>query len=75
VKDAKPRPILSKPSVLICHEKHGEVYFLVNDDEDLFRVALSIVRGRLKAGWWYGEPGDAPTPPDFTKEDVECCSY
>lgn len=66
-----PRPIIESPSLLVCHEKHGEVYFVVQNDEDIFRVALSIVRGRLRSGDWYCEPEGKPSKPDFTAEDIE----
>lgn len=72
-KKSQPRPVISEPSVLVCHEKHGERYFLVNDDEDLFRVALSILKGRFsqKEWYWFGELGPAPKPPGFTDDDVK----
>lgn len=64
------RPAVESPSVLICHEKHGERYYFVVNDEELFKAALSIVRGRLKEGYWYHEPGSPPTPPDYSEEDI-----
>jgi len=65
-----PRPIITEPSLVVCREKHGEFYFLVKEDEDVFRIALSILRGRLKTGW-YPAPGPKPADLDFTEEDVQ----
>jgi hypothetical protein len=65
------RPTVRGPSVVICHEKHGDLYFYVEDDVELFGVALSIVRGRLRSGHWYYKPEEEPrNKPDFTREDV-----
>ena len=66
------KPIVPEPKLLILREKHGNRNFLVKDDEDLFRISLSIVRGRQKQGWWYGTtPGAKPSGPGFTDKDVE----
>ena len=72
-KAARPvRPFISQPSIVVCHEKHGERYFLVNNDEDLFRVALSVLKGRFKSDWgWFYEPQAPPVAPGFTAEDIE----
>jgi hypothetical protein len=56
--------------LLVLDEKHGHHYFLVNNDADLARVSLSILAGRNKAGYWYGEPGEKPQPHDFTEESI-----
>jgi hypothetical protein len=66
-----PRPLVAEPSVLVLHEKHGEVYFHVPDEESLLRAALLVVKGRLKDGHWYYDPSnDAPKGPGMTKEQV-----
>jgi len=73
VKKPRPvRPFVEQPSIVICHEKHCERYFLVNNDADLFRVALSILKGRFKqTDWgWFIEPEAPPESPGFTAEDV-----
>ncbi len=57
-------------SVLVLREKHGERYYVVDNDQELFKVALNIVRGRLKEGHWYHPPGDPPVPPDYAEEDI-----
>lgn len=61
--------LVRKPSVLVAHEKHGDSYFHVPDDEALGRVALHILKERLKTGWLYVRP-EEPKPLDFTKEDI-----
>jgi hypothetical protein len=63
----KRRSIL-EATLLICHEKDGEVYFVVNSDEDLFRVALSILKGRFNMNWY--SKGQEPKNPDFTNADI-----
>jgi len=59
------------PKLLVCHEKHGEGYFHIPDEETLHKVALSILTGRYKQGYWYGLPS-VPNPPTYdTKEKVD----
>ncbi len=67
-----PRPILRQPSVLVLTEKHGSAYFLVRDDAELAKVCLSILKGRLKDGYWYGSIDELrkPDPPEFTRESI-----
>lgn len=45
-----------EPSVLVLHEKHGDDYWRVNDDAELNRAALEILRRRDAEGYWYLEP-------------------
>lgn len=72
VKKPRPaRPIIEQPTLVILHEKHGQWHFLVQNDEDLFRVALSVVRGRQKQGYWYEKAGPKPTEPGFTAAEIE----
>lgn len=66
-----PRPIVSVPSLLVFKEKHGERYFHVADDDAVYRVALHVLIGRQKEGYWYGAPTRVPKPPDVTAEGVE----
>ncbi len=64
-----PRPIVGSRSVLVLHEKHGNQYFVVDDDEGLFAAALTILRRRLMSDWYYG-PGTAPAPLDYVQDDI-----
>ncbi len=68
---AAPRPTVREPSVLVLKEKHGEQYFLVQSDQDLHRIALTIVKGRLKDRWYY-DPSeeDLPKKPELTEDEV-----
>jgi hypothetical protein len=66
----KERVYVKQRSVFVLKEKHAERYYVVDSDEDLFRIALNVVRGRLKSGYWYHEPGLPPPPPDYSEEDV-----
>ena len=71
-KPARPAPLIGRPSLLVLHEKHGDLYFHVPDEEALFKVALDIVAKRLRAGHWYLDPKDyEPKPPSVTKEQAE----
>lgn len=66
---SKPRPIVSRPSVLLLHEKHGVGVFPANNDEDLFASALLVLTGRFRQGHWYHEP-DKPRDLGYTREDL-----
>lgn len=63
------RPIVTEPMLLILHEKHGNLYFSIPDEETLFKVALDIVAKRDKAGYWYYAP-EKPKSPSMTEEEV-----
>lgn len=66
------RPVVEEPSLLICHEKHGDLHFHVPDEDAVFHTALDIVTKRLKAGHWYVNPKDyEPKNPGMTKEQAE----
>lgn len=67
----KERKYVEGQTVVVLKEKHCPRYYVVDTDEELFALALNIVRGRLLAGYWYNEPGDPPKEPDYTLEDVE----
>lgn len=65
------RPIIDRPSVLVCHEKHGQLYYHAPNDAALCRAALSILRMRLEAGHWYNDPTDElPPNPNMTDEQI-----
>lgn len=64
-----PRQIVTQRSVLVFKEKHGSVYYVVDNDDELFAVALAVVSGRLAMGYYYYDPGPAPTI-DLTKEKI-----
>lgn len=55
--------------ILIEHGKHGETYHDVTTDHQLGMACLAILRER-KEQEWYGDVGDAPTPPDFSEESI-----
>ena len=46
------------PSVLVLDEKHGYTYLDALTEEALHRSALSVLRGRLAAGYWYDNDDD-----------------
>ena len=54
------------PGVLVVKEKHGTAYFHAPDEETLHKVALLILTGRHKAGWYYAP--EKPKAPDYTNE-------
>lgn len=53
------------PGVVVLEEKHGTAYYNAPDEETLHKVALTILKGRHKAGYWYHKP-EAPKKPDYT---------
>jgi hypothetical protein len=68
----KPRPAIEEPSLLVLHEKHGDLYFHVPNEAALFKVALDIVEKRLRAGHWYLDPKDyEPKAPSVSKEQAD----
>lgn len=62
----KPREYI--PGVVVCEEKHGNRYYHAPDETTLHKIALMILGGRLKAGYWYYKPTakDKPKAPDYT---------
>lgn len=63
------RPQVTRPSVLVLHEKHGKQYFYVPDEEALFKAALEVLKARNCAHYYY-KP-EHPKDPGITKEQVE----
>ncbi len=53
------------PGVVVVTEKHETLYFHAPDEATLHRVALMILKGRKKSGYWYGKP-EEPKAPDYT---------
>ena len=66
-----PRPFVDGRSVLVLKEKHSDRYFVVDNDEELFAAAVMVLRGRLKAGHFYYDPGEPPPGPDFSQADAD----
>jgi len=59
------------PSVIICHEKHGDRIFNALTEEKLYESSLLILKERMKSGYWYHDPGDdKPKEPDYKKDDI-----
>lgn len=56
--------------MVVCKEKHGTRYYVVESEEELFRLSLNILRGRFKSGYFYHEPQGRPSPPDFKADDI-----
>ena len=50
-----PAPIVEFPMLLVLDEKHEPIHFLVTTDQELFALALRIVRARLARRWYSGE--------------------
>lgn len=42
-----------RPKLIIVEEKHNTFYYLANDEKEMARVALSILRRRHEEGYWY----------------------
>lgn len=60
------------PSVLVCHEKHGNRYFNALTEEDLYKSALKIVKERSGPDYcYYNDPEEfRASPPDIPREMV-----
>ncbi len=54
------------PGVVVVTEKHGTAYFHAPDEAALHKAALMTLKGRLKDGFWYDKPEQAPKAPDYT---------
>lgn len=67
-----PKPIITKPRLLVFREKHGNLYFYVDNDDKLFASALKVLTERFKDGYWYYKPEleEKPEVPDFNEERV-----
>lgn len=68
-----PRPLVPEPRLLVLAEKHGKRFFHIPDEATLFKFALSILKERHKAGYWYGKPDakDKPETPDVKAEEID----
>lgn len=64
------RPLVTEPSLLVLHEKHGDIYFHIPDEARLLVVALDILEKRDRAGYWYYEPDGPPKPPELSAGDI-----
>lgn len=68
---SKRKQIVTKPELLILREKHGEGYYLINNDKKLFEVSLVILKTRFNEGWYY-DPDESEIPKaSLTKEQIE----
>jgi hypothetical protein len=69
----KDKVIVNEPMCLVLHEKNGNYYFHIVDDQDLFRTALMILTERLKSGNFYYDPSEdsKPEDPGITQEQVD----
>jgi hypothetical protein len=70
--EREARPLIDRPSVLVCHQKHGDIYYNAPDDAALCKAALSILKERLEDGYWYNDPADElPANPNMTDEQID----
>jgi hypothetical protein len=56
--------------ILIAKEKYGDRYFDVSSIEQLYKVALYLVKQRFEQGYWY-KPADPVEPLDFNEDDLQ----
>lgn len=61
-----------EPQILILKEKHGDLYYIINNPDDLQKASLSILKTRMDSGWyqWMNEM-ECGKSPEYTIEDVE----
>jgi len=50
---------VEEQKILIIREKHGDYYFIVNDEKDLHNACVGILIQRYEEGW-YGTGDDIP---------------
>ena len=66
--------LIKKPCLFTAKEKHGDRYFLVNDDVELAKACIKLIRERVEY-CWYSPPilPKEPTDPAFklTQEDLD----
>ena len=55
--------------ILVVKEKHGSRYFEATTEEQLYKIALYLLKGRFNEGYWYSEP-EFVEPLDFTEADI-----
>lgn len=60
---------ITEPSIVVFHEKHGDRYFLVNNQEDLEALAVHMVLERAGMGYWYYFESEKPTEPKVSKAE------
>jgi hypothetical protein len=60
---------VSPDSILILHEKHGDVHVAIPTVEVLYAAALQIVKSRFAEGW-YCEP-EKPEDPEISLDEIE----
>jgi len=48
-----------EPKILMFSEKYGTWYYIINSEEELHRVCVSVLKQRLDEGYWYGSEDDA----------------
>jgi hypothetical protein len=65
------RQMVNGTSVFVLLEKHGEAYYVVENDEELFEAAREIVLRRIKEGTISKSGMEPPKGPGFGSEDVE----
>ena len=54
---------ISSPGLVVFHEKHSERYFYCKTREDYFKMALHVLKGRLKDDYWYFDE-------EYTEEEL-----
>ena len=47
---------MSDIQLMVVTEKHGDRYYIVEDDLALYRTALTLLTGRFESGYWYPKP-------------------
>ena len=61
------------PVIVVFKEKHGDAYYLANNEDEFFAVFNHIFLERYTAGYWYTDEDFvqyAKDPDDFTGYDA-----
>jgi hypothetical protein len=59
---------ITKPCLLVVHEKHGDRYFHIKDDVTLHRAALKLLSEREADGYY--KPSVGPAALGYTEGDL-----
>ncbi len=64
-----PRPIVIKSTLVIIKNKHDNEYLVVNNDEELFNLALILLEARLRSNEYYFKP-EEPEKLDYDESQI-----
>ena len=68
----KDRTLVKEPTILVFTEKHGNMMYIVHNEEELHKACCNVIKERIKDGYWYGLPDIPDNITGFkTKDEIE----